>query len=402
MKELGSLMAYEYKKILKRTSSWLALSAVLGLTLFGGVGTLFGSVYVEGEKVDTHYNMMKKERNALEELEGQKMDESFFKKIKEKAEEVYSVESNADSQGVGITPEQWKENCEFYLPYARVDELCGKLGTIEETEFYEARNRLLEETYQEEMLSDKEIKAHMAENQKVGTPFTYGNMLGFERYFALQYTTGIFLALAVAICLAPMFAGEYTANMDVLVLSSRYGKNKVIWAKLLTGFSFAALSAIVTFGIQLLEIGTLYGFSGWNLPVQVSSNGFYLSLPVTMLGMLGISLGCGILAVSMTAGFVMFCSAKMKTPFGVIILSFIFIVAPVFLIYAATGYRYLYMLVNSLPTSMMSSWAVAADQLFSIGGRCFYFFQVIPVVYLCLMAGLSVFSYRSFKSHQPG
>ncbi len=188
--------------------------------------------------------------------------------------------------------------------------------------------------------------------------------------------------------------------MDGLVLSSRYGKNKLIYAKLLTGISFAFFSSVILSGILLLEIQAIYGLGDWNLPIQVSLTGCYLSLPVNLLEFLGIITGCCVISTCMTSMFVLFCSVNMKSPFGVIIVSFAFIFVPVVLIYAVNGHRLLFMIINSMPSSMVFPGSVAAHQLISVGNHYFYFFQWVPAVYLCLMGLLSWWIFRSFRNHQ--
>lgn len=409
MKELLNLTGYEYKKIFQKRSTWIALGVVLLWVLFAGVSGVTGDYYIDGEKADSHYHMVKQEREALENLEIKELSQEFFQKGQEDLAEFSDnhkgLRDNWENEE--NKAEYWKEYYKAYAPYLNLDTLLAMMGNhnvdmeeVDGTNFYESRSRMMENIFQGEKLSEGEIAFHKKENEKIKTPYAYGNMLGFDNYFRMQTPNFIFLAFAVAIILAPIFAGECTSHMDALALSSRYGKNKLIWAKLLTGISFAVFASLGFSVIFLLEIQTVYGFSGWNLPIQVSPEGFYLNLPVNLLGFLAITAGCCILASCMTAMIVMFCSAKMKTPFGVIIVCFVFIFAPVFLVNMVGNSRFLYMLVCSLPTAMYYPRSVAAHQLLAVGNHYFYFFQWVPVVYLFLAAGLAGWSYRSFKNHQ--
>lgn len=372
MREIGILIGYEYKKILQRRSSWISLGTVLLLIVFGGIIGVMGDSYVDGKRIGNNYDLVQKERKELESFSGKRLDEELFQEVWE--------QENVSTLCMMI---QWG---------------IGSGTKIDGKNFYECRDWMLESNYQREKLSDGEIEFHKKEGEKIETPYLYGNMMGFERYFSMQGINGMFLAFALAICFAPMFAGEYTSHMDAFVLTARFGKNKLIAAKLLTGLSFAVFSGLLVSGISLLEIGIFYGLSGWNLPVQVSTVGFYFSLPINLLEMLGITTGCSIMALCMTVFFVMFCSVKMKSPFGVIILSFIFIFLPEPLLLIVAEKRLLFMLVNSMPVSMMEARAPMADQLFTIGNQYLYFYQLIPAVYLFLMIGLAFWSYRSFRN----
>lgn len=411
MRAVWTLTGYEYKKIFMKRSTWIALGVVLLWTLFAGFGALIGDYVVEGEKVASHYQIIKQEREALEHLEIKKLNQELIEKARKDMEVFAENHKNLayswETEESRI--EYWKNYHKEFAPYKNLDTLLSMMGNwldeadmeaVDGTNFYEYRNRMMENIFEGEGLSEGEIAFHQKEGTKIKTPYAYGNALGFDNYFQMQMTNFTFLVCAVAIILAPMFAGEYTCGMDALILSSRYGKNKMIQAKLLTGISFGILAALGFSAVFLLEIQTIYGLSGWNLPIQVSMTGFYLNLPVNLLEFLGITTGCCILATCMTAMVVMFCSAKMKTAFGVIIVCFAFIFAPLFLLNIVVKFRFLYMLVLCLPTSMLYPGNVAAHQLLSVGNHYFYFFQWIPVVYLCLMAGLAFWSYRSFKNHQ--
>lgn len=419
MREIFTLAGYEYQKIFKRRSTWIALSLVLLWTLFSGFGGVLGDFYIEGEKVASHYQMAQMEREALEHLEIKELNQKFFQKQKEDLK-AFSEEYRDllfGEHAAGRRAEGWKKYYEYYAPYnnlgtllAMMDNWIGDIemdqaGNIQmegmgEKDFYQYRDIMLENVFAGEKLSDGEIAFHKKENEKIKTPYAYGNMIGYDSIFRMITPNCIFLAFAAAIILAPMFAGEYASNMDSLVLSSRFGKNKLIVAKLLTGISFGLFSSLCFVSIFLLEIQAVYGLGGWNLPVQVCVSGIYLTLPINLLELLGIAVGCCTIAICMTVVVVMFCSARMKSPFGVIIVSFAFIFAPIFLVSMVADYRIPFMAVNSLPTSMMYPAGVTAHQLLSVGNHYFYFFQWVPVVYLCLMVGLSWWSYRIFRNHQ--
>ncbi|MFD1904191.1 hypothetical protein ACFSQ7_09185 [Paenibacillus rhizoplanae] len=75
--------------------------------------------------------------------------------------------------------------------------------------------------------------------------------------------------IAICICIAPVFAGEYQTGADSVILSTRYGKSKLIKAKIGAAFLFALLiftvNLLLAAGIQLAAFGT----GGWNLPLQI-------------------------------------------------------------------------------------------------------------------------------------
>ena len=411
MAKIVYLAGYEYRKILKRRSTWIALAVVLAWVLFGGFAGIYGNYYMEGEKVATHFQMVEMEREALGDLVIKKLDQGFFEKKKTDMETIVKdKEAALYSEGAeGSRASRWKEYYRAYAPYGKLYDLLGllencidgiEIDQVDGENFYSFRDQALDGIYGGERLSHGEIEFHKREDGKVPKPYAYGNMAGYEWYLQMLSPTCIILAFAIAIILAPMFAGEYSSHMDALALSCRYGKNKLIWAKVITGISFAAFSTLFFAALSLLEVQVIYGLDGWDLPVQASILGFFLILPINFLGLAAVATGCCLAAACMVAMVVMFCSAKMKTPFGVIIVSFIFIFAPIYLIYMVAGHRVLFMVVNSLPTSMMFVGSMAAPQLLAVGGRHLYFFQWVPPVYLVLIAGLALWSFRTFQRHE--
>lgn len=411
MKEILNLTGYEYRKIFKKRSTWIALAVVLLWTLFSGFSGAFGEFYIDGEKVDTHFHMAKQERAALEHLEIGALNDEFFQKMKGAQAEFYQGEDGFCLNGPpeGGWAAYWKRYYEANAPFENVSVLLAmmenRLGSlpreeINGTNFYAFRERMMDALFEAEKLSEGEIAFHKKENEKITTPYAYGNMTGYQNFFKMQTPNFIFIAFAVAIVLAPMFAGEHDSHMDALALSSRFGKNKLIWAKFLAGLSFAFFASVGFTLLFLLEIQAIYGLSGWNLPIQVCASGFLLNLPMNMLEFLLVSIGCCVLGILMAATVVMFLSVKMKSAFGVIILSFVFILAPVYLAQLAGNHHGLFLLVCSLPTSMFYPRGIAAHQLLSVGGHYFYFFQWVPVVYLCLAGILLCWSYRGFRDYQ--
>lgn len=109
----------------------------------------------------------------------------------------------------------------------------------------------------------------MKMNESIPVPFQMDYVTGWEK--VLQNLLGIFLisAFVIAICLAPMFAGEYQSGADSIILSSRYGRNKVIFAKLKASFIVSLdLIALALTTYTLLLLG-ICGFDGGRASVQI-------------------------------------------------------------------------------------------------------------------------------------
>lgn len=125
--------------------------------------------------------------------------------------------------------------------------------------------------------------------EQVSEPFTYGYVGGWEDMLACLG----FLALAmVAVCVAltPVFAGEYQDKTDAVLLSARYGRSKLVAAKIVASFLFAtayfALCALVVVGVPLV----FFGAEGGGLPLQNLAVTIPYNLTMAQAALIGIGL----------------------------------------------------------------------------------------------------------------
>ena len=69
----------------------------------------------------------------------------------------------------------------------------------------------------------------------------------------------MFALLAICIVIAPVFSGEYQAGTDAVILSAKYGKTKLVTAKiaasLLFGTAAFILHVVVACGLPLAAFG---------------------------------------------------------------------------------------------------------------------------------------------------
>lgn len=405
MREVLTLAGYEYKKIFQKKVNWIALGAVFIMVLFSGAAMVFGGdVYVEGERVASWTEVFWREREAVEALNGTLIDDELLAE----AEQAYG---NIGSENFCMnTEEGWEMYEAAVLPYSFIQRMASNLDgeygsgmhTMTGEEFYGLREAYMKQNYEDQMLSQGETEKHLSEMEKLETPMPYGWTEGYHRYNQLVFINGMFLAFALAIAIAPLFAGEYTSRVDQLILTSKYGKNKAISAKLLTGFSFAFLASLLMNLVLLVEIGIIYGLGNWDFPIQSITDGFFLSIPINLLTMTVIVVLYQVLSACMSGAVIMFCSQKMKSPFGVMIVAALLTFVPLLLAGISSEKRILYLLIRFLPNGVMEGSWIFDDLLFHIGNGYFYIFQVIPVVWVLLSVTAGIMVFRGFRKRQIG
>lgn len=176
--------------------------------------------------------------------------------------------------------------------------------------------------------SSQEKEFWNAKNSQVEAPYVYGYHAGWKSLFQC-FELLIVSIIAICICIAPVFAGEYQTGADSVILSTRYGKSKLIKAKIAAAFLFALLvftvNLLLAVGIQLVAFGT----GGWNLPLQILN----VTIPYPF-SLLEAALICLAVLYSVLIGMVsvtLLLSAKMKTAFVVLVIDVLIILLPVFL-----------------------------------------------------------------------
>ena len=185
--------------------------------------------------------------------------------------------------------------------------------------FYEAVAGKLQRTLDNGMggtwtYSDAE-RAYWTEKQNgVGEPLAYGYAGGWSDVLACL---GFFAFAMVAVCIAltPVFSGEYQDRTDAVLLSSRYGRSKLVAAKIIAALAFAtayfALATLIIMGAAL----AFFGAEGGDLPVQVLS----LSIPydLTMAEATWTAVGIAYLMTLGFAGLTLLLSSKLRSQLAI-------------------------------------------------------------------------------------
>lgn len=165
-------------------------------------------------------------------------------------------------------------------------------------------------------------------NSKVDEPFQYGYYEGWEIIIS-SFELLMFALLAVCIVIAPVFSGEYEAGTDAVILSAKYGKTKLTMAKIMASYLFGVLAftlhVIVALGLPLAA----FGFDGWDLSLQIVNT--TIPYPWTFLQAVLVNLGVVYLVLFAMLGLTLLLSAKMKSPYLVLIVLVPVLFIPLFL-----------------------------------------------------------------------
>lgn len=271
------------------------------------------------------------------------------------------------------------------------------LDISEGTDFYEARaekiEKLLNASSRE--LSEEQKSYWRDMNSKVGEPFQYGYYEGWEIVIS-SFELLMFALLAVCIVIAPVFSGEYQAGTDAVILSAKYGKTKLTTAKIIASYLFGTLAftlhALVALGLPLMA----FGFDGWNLPLQIVNT--TIPYPFTFLQATLVNMGVVYLVLFAMIGLTLLLSAKMKSPYLVLIVLVPVLFLPLFL--SPNGTTGAYNLTLFLFPYRSTVPEIGKYISYQFGGLVLDAFTMRAILYAALTALMLPLARLGFKSHQ--
>ncbi|MBA9088300.1 ABC-type transport system involved in multi-copper enzyme maturation permease subunit [Fontibacillus solani] len=280
--------------------------------------------------------------------------------------------------------------------------IIDKLNPNDAKEFYKKRiekvNEFLNFDYSYGNYSMEEKDFFIKMNKNIPVPFRIDYVSGWKNVFENLQNLFLIIAFVISISIAPVFAGEYQSGADSIILSTRYGRSKVIIAKLKASF-------IVSLGLLLLGVATytllllgIFGFDGGSASVQMLK--FIAPVPYSVFQTYLWAVMMGSLACLFVGAVTLWMSSMMKSPFTVIIASGIFLIGPIF-IPASKSSRLFNHLMDLMPGNMADGFKkITSYEVFHIFGKLVPEYQVIVVFPILIIVLLLPLSYRAFKKHQ--
>ncbi|MGF7146261.1 ABC-type transport system involved in multi-copper enzyme maturation permease subunit [Anaerotaenia torta] len=398
MSEFRSLVRFEYKKILMRKGFVLSLILVLLVILLSCSTSVLGNYGINNE---SNYEGMKKDRAYARALSGRKLDADLI---------LEAAGAYARVPGSSKRYSDTEDYQSYARPYSSVFGLMGiynnsgfglsdmqNMTPEQALSYYDIREAKLKKTLEGSVMNHNSLQKLLRLEQKVQKPFVLEAVTGYEKFLALMYTAGFLIAFVIAVCLSPLFAGEYASGTDQLILPSKNGKRSLIAAKILTGLS-AAILLCALFSLTLyLGCMIIYGFDGFTAQIQLLLP--MSPYPLTIGGLTLLLFGSTLAGSLLLAAITMLLSARLKSPFGVIIIMSIFIIAPMF-ISIPPAYDLLDQLFNLLPMNMVTIWGITSTNLYEILGLSLEPYLFRPIFAVVMTIALLPFAYKIFKNHQ--
>lgn len=269
--------------------------------------------------------------------------------------------------------------------------------------FYEQREKkvldILNADYKDWNYSKQEKKFWLKKNSKISSPYEYGYYEGWKAILECIELMAIPI-IAICICIAPIFSGEYQSGADNIILSSKYGKSKLILAKILVSFIFSSVVYTINICLGLGIILLSFGVNGGSLPIQIMSS--TIPYPLTFLSATIICIITVYLVMFSMISITLLLSAKVSNPFPVLISIICVMIIPLFLKLSETNgvWNHIFMLFPSV--SCQSVFLLDATNYLSypFGPITMDIITMRIIIYSVVSIICIPFAYNTFKKHQ--
>ncbi len=410
---MKKMLRYELKKIFVKPSGKIALlllAVLLGVTCWFATDVEFVNEQGEGE---TGIEAMRNLRSVRKEWAGELTEERLAEVIAENARindlpGYWGDDGWATDIGYG-----WKQGiddiddmlCRAFGKFREYDyRIVNSLTPEDAGQFYERRILQLKEWLSGDdgdFFSDKEKEFFIHRFEELETPLYYDYIMGWDQLFEYAPTVIMITVLILGFLAAGIFSGEFQLKADAIFFSSRHGRDKGSAAKL--GAGFVMVTVIYWTMILLYSVIVLgyLGADGADCPIQITGRGWKSYNNITIFQEYLLVIFGGYLGVLFMLLLVMLVSAKTKSAVLAVIVPFLLLFLPNFLMNIPSGA--INKICGLLPDQLLQmNMVVVYYNLYQIGGIVTGAAPILIVVYLVLTVILCPVIYQVYRKAEAG
>ena len=206
-----------------------------------------------------------------------------------------------------------------------------------------------------------------------------------------------YVLVGIFIIMSTVYAGEYEQKADHIILTTRYGKSKVITAKNVAAFLYGFLLSTACILIMALICFGWYGVEGASLPVQ--SIYFQSTYPLTNVQAVLLYVIMYYLVSFMMIAVTLWLSARMKNGLSVLAVMLLLAFVPIFMNESETNGLYNHILAL-LPYNAIQDGGYNRILSYPFGSCVLNYMNMRIVVYLILTVVVIPFAGRAFRRHE--
>lgn len=360
---MTDLIYFEMKRIYKKRSTWV----ILGVMLIGMIflvqmfyrdhlpsqSRVIGTGSIDETVLNQVIDAKKSLVNEESHYANGKIEDIFYIEFYDKYREVDNLLSSVLSEG-------------FYTE----DHVVEKADQITTEGFYERwvekQREILETDYSYGNYSESEIQFFMNKIKKTDMPFIYSGNNGWEVAIHLIPILGLIIGCLNCLMIAPIVSYDYQNKVDLLILSSKYGRKKSARAKNRVVLWVTMVNSLIFYGIFTLVMGILYGIRGYKDSTVV----WLLSTPYNLINLEAYVyvLAIALLGILVLAQMSLLVSMFNKWVYTSMAISFAIAIFPKFIQHSRDS-RLLNDLVDLLPIHLMDGYSsIGAYKSYDIFG----------------------------------
>lgn len=394
MSNFGTLFRFELKKIVSRklfVIIGILLALITCLAPFSGV---IGSRYENGTAVESYFSYYMKEQSGKRAISGRPIDRELMEETLAAYSKVPNVLRYSE------TPEYREYALAYNEVYTFIRQSLGisneemKTRVPDEAELYRVKADKIEEYLEESFTTDSEKEFWKKQYEKIEKPYKYCYHDAYSRLIDGFMTVSVLTMAFLATVLSGVFPGEKATKTEGLILSSALGKKSTYGAKMLAGIT-VSLGTALTVGILSFAVCLgFYGTEGFNLPLNFEVN--FVMYPLSV-GQGSLMLyGMLLISAALWAVFIMFVSEFIKNGMATLSASMLLLIVTNMVSFPVSA-RVLGQIWDWLPLNYPSVWNMFDERTLPIFGKCFTSWQVLPLIYLCLVIMLFFFGKRKYE-----
>lgn len=408
-------MRFELQKVLRKSSSRIALVILVGVLLLACYFTADVSwVNEHGEQEYGHTAVMKI-REAQKKWAGP-LDEE---KLKAVLSEIHRIAATPEAKskdmvqndiaygwGQGIKGIRDLINFSFSSDFSSYDYYRaesvrpGEVGS-----FYSNRTRLLTNWLNDPKQSgydrySPEEKAYLIHRyETLETPFAYDYMLGWTQMTEHSTLIITFCAVILGYLVSGIFADEFIWHTDALLFTTVRGRNAAVRNKIRAGCLLVTVGYFACMSLYTAFTLAYFGIDGANCYVQADFTGWKCMYHLTNLQRYALIVLMGYIGNLFFALLIMWISAKTKSAVFAVTTPFIVIFMPSIL--ENFDVQWVSRLLAILPDRLLRGGvSIAYFDLMEIGGKVIGAIPVIVLLYAIVTILLIPICFRQFSKTQ--
>lgn len=395
---MRTLFFYELKKIVNRKILWICLLCSALLIIFSVGSPLVGDYVVNGERLGSNYEEFQKDVAYQKMLDGRAIDGTLLSEMQKAYEKV-----SLNDKKYALTEEYqiYARPYSAIFNYVRQTTGLSGVGVVNMDAkievLQEMRLELREIRWEEFFLSETEKEYWREKETQIEKPVIFQYAEGYSVLLNVSYTVGILTVFIIAICMAGVFPEEHVRKTDQQILSSRYGRQKVYWAKLCAGVVVTFCLALVLVVLTFVTAFGLYGTEGFDTAFQVIYAGS--SCPISVGQAVLIIYGIVVFAGIFIGVFAMTLSENLHSSVGTLSIAIGLIVLPM-MVSVPEEYRLLAQLWSYLPSDIVAIWSCFSPRTVVLFGNVLQAWQVVPVLYTVIGVMVAIVTERVFVKYQ--